>query len=186
LSIINRITTWTSQILTSASLNGEFNNVVNTLNNLDAGTTSWDVVKSASFLKGSATARTILQIQQGTTNLQTTTGSATFVSTSLAVTITPYFSASTIRIFVTGSIENTAGGSLTFVTVYRGATELSGTANGFTATASGSLVPCSIIILDSPASTSALTYTVKIRANANTAVFGDGTMNHVILAEEIG
>ena len=49
MSIINRITTWTSQILTSSSLNGEFNNVVNTLNNLDGATTAWTNVKAGTL-----------------------------------------------------------------------------------------------------------------------------------------
>ena len=62
MSVINRVTTWASQILTSSSLNGEFNNVVNTLNNLDSATSSWTNVKvgaltstSSTVLKGSAT-----------------------------------------------------------------------------------------------------------------------------------
>jgi hypothetical protein len=46
MSIISRLTTWGTQILTSASLNGEFNNVVNTLNNLDSATSSWTNVKT--------------------------------------------------------------------------------------------------------------------------------------------
>lgn len=46
MSIINRITTWAAgQVLKSADLNGEFNNVINLFNNLDATTTTWTNVK---------------------------------------------------------------------------------------------------------------------------------------------
>lgn len=54
MSVISRITTWTSQILTSASLNGEFNNVVNVLNNLDSATSTWTNVKAATINATSA------------------------------------------------------------------------------------------------------------------------------------
>lgn len=46
MSIINRLTTWTiGQVLKAADLNGEFNNITNLLNNLDAATTAWTNVK---------------------------------------------------------------------------------------------------------------------------------------------
>lgn len=47
MSLINRITTWGTQILTSSSLNGEFDNIVNLLNNLDGATTKWDQISVA-------------------------------------------------------------------------------------------------------------------------------------------
>lgn len=60
MSLISRVTTWVaSQILTSSALNGEFNNITNLLNNLDAGTTSWTNVKVGTL------------ISTGTTQLQT-------------------------------------------------------------------------------------------------------------------
>ncbi len=63
MSLFNRITTWAAaQILKASDLNGEFNNLVNGLNNLDAASTSWTNVKVGTFLstasttlKGSAT-----------------------------------------------------------------------------------------------------------------------------------
>ncbi len=49
-SIIQRITTWaTNSLLKSADINGEFNNVVNVLNNLDSATTTWDNVKTTTL-----------------------------------------------------------------------------------------------------------------------------------------
>lgn len=63
MSLISRLTTWASaQILTASALNGEFNNVVSTINNLDGTSTSWTGVKTGTLqstgvttLKGSAT-----------------------------------------------------------------------------------------------------------------------------------
>jgi hypothetical protein len=49
-SIFNRVTTWvTNQLLTSSALNGEFNNLVNTLNNLDSASTSWTNIKTTTL-----------------------------------------------------------------------------------------------------------------------------------------
>lgn len=51
MSIITRLTTWvSSQVLTASALNGEFNNIVNLINNLDAGTTPWTNVKPTNLL----------------------------------------------------------------------------------------------------------------------------------------
>lgn len=50
MSIISRLTTWTiGQVLKAADLNGEFSNITNLLNNLDAATTSWTNVKTATL-----------------------------------------------------------------------------------------------------------------------------------------
>jgi hypothetical protein len=45
MSLINRLTSWAyNQTILPADLNAEFNNIINLLNNLDAGTTPWDNV----------------------------------------------------------------------------------------------------------------------------------------------
>lgn len=50
MSQIQRQTTWASlQTLTASALNGEFNNIVNTWNNHDSGTSSWTSVKTAAL-----------------------------------------------------------------------------------------------------------------------------------------
>lgn len=50
MSLIARVTTWVSgQILTAAALNGEFNNIVNAINSLDAASTPWSNVKTATL-----------------------------------------------------------------------------------------------------------------------------------------
>ena len=50
MSLISRLTTWTvGQILKSADLNNEFNNITNLVNNLDSATTSWTNVKTSTL-----------------------------------------------------------------------------------------------------------------------------------------
>lgn len=56
MSIISRLTTWSiGQVLKAADLNGEFNNITNLLNNLDAATTTWTNVKVATLNSTTAT-----------------------------------------------------------------------------------------------------------------------------------
>lgn len=60
MSLISRITTWAAgQLLKSADLNGEFNNIVNTLNNLDAGSTPWTNVSTTNLTATNITPTTI-------------------------------------------------------------------------------------------------------------------------------
>jgi hypothetical protein len=52
MAVLSRLTTWNKdESITPSSLNNEFGNVVNTINNLDTGATVWDdvVTKSLSF-----------------------------------------------------------------------------------------------------------------------------------------
>jgi hypothetical protein len=79
MSIINRITTWTlNQILTSSALNGEFNNITNTLNNLDSATTPWDNVKTANLtVTGSLTLPTQYNITNWASYTPTIAGCGT-------------------------------------------------------------------------------------------------------------
>jgi hypothetical protein len=100
-------------------------------------------------------------------------------STGYSVTITPKFSTSKILVTANSSGGGAASGSIYF-TLYRGGTNLAtGTSpSAFCAirnNASGSapFSPVSMTVLDSPATTSATTYTVYFFSNAgNTAYFG--------------
>jgi len=101
------------------------------------------------------------------------------VSTGYSVTITPQFSTSKIYVVANSSGGGAASGSVYF-TIYRNSTNLaSGTSPSalcaIRCNASGSapFAPVCMSILDSPATTSATTYTVYFFSNAgNTAYFG--------------
>lgn len=68
MSIISRLTTWTiGQVLKAADLNGEFSNITNVLNNLDAGTTTWTIVNgtTSTITNLTATSATITTLGHG-------------------------------------------------------------------------------------------------------------------------
>lgn len=108
----------------------------------------------------------VIQTVQATYNTVTSTSSGTFVTTNLAATITPI--SSTSKIFVSYSIpvqSNTSSGIWT--TIYRGATNLGisgGTIQGFggaNLNISGAVwAVAAASYLDSPATTSPVTYTI--------------------------
>jgi len=109
----------------------------------------------------------VLQVVQGTYNLSSSTTGTSYVASGLTASITPLFSTSKILIITSSSITNSSAGSGgTNLTIYRNSTNL----GGGTATAladylvnsgtSSLWVPCSIIYLDSPTTTSSTTYTL--------------------------
>jgi hypothetical protein len=112
----------------------------------------------------------VLQVVNATYATAQTTTSTSYQASGLAVSITP--SSSTSKILITGNVPyDVYGGSgnQASLTMYRGATNLM--TNGFAIIASGSsneLQAGSMAVnwLDSPATTSATTYTIYFRANS--------------------
>tara|TARA_B100001248_G_C27057078_1_gene307859 strand:+ start:43 stop:540 length:498 start_codon:yes stop_codon:yes gene_type:complete len=110
----------------------------------------------------------IVQVQMGVTNSQTTTTSGNFDATNLFASITPKFSTSKILIMCSGGMNGPAGGGDNEVIGYKiyrsvggasfaqvestndGQAEFFGRSNTY--------VPLSINYLDSPSTTSAITY----------------------------
>ena len=134
---------------------------------------------------------TVIQVVQGTTSSPIGSTTAVNVATNLTASITPQFSTS--RILVSGMIWVSASLSTTqpVITLYRNGSSATSTGYGFGniySTAGGyseAVIPFSY--LDSPASTSSLTYTLYGR-NASTvgaAAFGDSNRLAVIILQEI-
>ena len=116
--------------------------------------------------------QTVIQVVQGTATTSTTTTSSTFVTTGLSATITPQSTNSKILVFANPLIYTSNSSTGPVLTVYRGATNLGvGTytypALGW-AFANNSSLGASFLInyLDSPATTSATTYTVYFLSTA--------------------
>jgi hypothetical protein len=132
---------------------------------------------------------------QSTTTTTTTTTSTTFVLTSSAATITPSSASSRIKITVSGCITanaTTIGGS-SFASIDRAGTNLGG-AQGFSqgtsmvsSSATDDIYPCAFTYIDSPATTSATTYTVTIRSSVSTQTtkWAQNAITAVIILEEI-
>ena len=115
-----------------------------------------------------ASAGVILQVVQSSTIANASTTSNSFVTTGISISITPKFATSKILIGAYGSaigIPTNAQPSLTF---YRGGSNLGGTEGQLlTFNANASLIQTPIVLqyLDSPATTSAITYQVYMRSN---------------------
>jgi hypothetical protein len=109
---------------------------------------------------------TVLQVVNGTLAGNVTTTSTSFVTTGLSATITPTKSTSKILAFVSGSGYVTVSNAQNTLTLYRNATNLNiNMVQYIYSSAGGSQVqsPVNFNYLDSPASTSSITYTVYFR-----------------------
>lgn len=102
----------------------------------------------------------VLQVVSTADSTQRSTSSGTMTASGCSVTITP--TSATSKIFVTFSsciFKNTDNAG--YLTIYRGATNLAGSSNQFQILSQPDrYIPCVMSYLDSPASTSALTYEV--------------------------
>ena len=105
------------------------------------------------------------------------TTSTSFVATSMTASITPRFSTSKILIMTTSAGRTTNSNTASLYTVYRNSTNLGGSDGLQIINESSGALWCSAAItyLDSPATTSATTYTIYFRASSGTAYFGWGT-----------
>jgi hypothetical protein len=143
-----------------------------------------------------ASAGSVLQVVQGSLTGQVSTTSTSYVTTGLSATITPKFSTSKVLIQVTLptcyiSTANVYG----YYTIYRGGTNL---ASGSGATANlggirsdGAALTTNVCFsfVDSPATTSATTYTVYFNQQTAGTVYINtfgGPTSYVVLSEIAG
>jgi len=111
----------------------------------------------------------VLQVKEASDGTSRTTTSTSFVTASntLSVSITPSSASNKVLIFANITYSYSSSGRVDF-TVYRGATNIA-PVSGFVANHSGSIeMPVSFMFLDSPSSTSALTYQVYWRMSSGT------------------
>tara|TARA_B100000941_G_scaffold188004_1_gene135363 strand:+ start:1076 stop:1609 length:534 start_codon:yes stop_codon:yes gene_type:complete len=121
------------------------------------------------------------------------TSSSSFVATNVTGTITPTSTSSKVLIMMTTSANNNNTNNTGMpITIYRnGSVNLSGAGDGFTEVetrGARSHMPVSIQVLDSPATTSATTYTMYTRSNSGSTVELPYSNNHetaVVILQEI-
>ena len=132
-------------------------------------------------------AGSVIQVVSANDNNNTVTSSASFVNTALAVTITPTSSTSKIYVVATGGLDNNTAGNSGYATITRNGTNLGHVNDGFSTIRSTarSLTPWSASFLDSPATTSPLTYTVQIRASSGSIEFPGSSQTKTITVMEI-
>jgi hypothetical protein len=122
----------------------------------------------------------VLQVVTNDTVASFSTASTSFVTTGITGSITPSSASSKILVFVNlGSVYNASTSGQPRWTLYRGATNLGGTAGGTTDnfgeifnSAGGIVASAYFSYLDSPSTTSSTTYTVYMRTNTGTAYTG--------------
>src|ERR1019366_3451083 len=126
-------------------------------------------------------------VQATTTAIFTTTSNTYQGVTGLSASITPSSASSRVRVTVTGTLSLSASDFME-VTVERGSTNIAATSFGeFISGSGGPIVPYAMTYIDSPASTSALTYQVFIRNEGNSASvsFGRANATQLLIVEEI-
>ena len=134
----------------------------------------------------------VLQVVSFSNGTQLASSSTSWVATALTASITPTASTSKILIMALGgTLDNNPGTNCQcYLSIFRNsATNLGQTNTGIVqAYTSGSTrlqVPCGLGYLDSPATTSATTYTVYLRTNGgNTMYYNvDATISTIVLQE---
>ena len=137
--------------------------------NLPAAVATGDVGTAAQFnnLRG---AFRILQVVQGTTTTVASTTSATYADTTLTASITPQSSTSKILVIVSQSIYTSASGTGANIRVDRSGTTVTTSIDQCYGTASGLSAQYNMSYLDSPATTSALTYKTTFARNAGAGI----------------
>lgn len=126
----------------------------------------------------------ILQVVQATSTTLVTSSSTTFVTSGLAVTITPTSATSTILVMANTGARNSSVSYVSVFTLFRGTvagTNLGEASNGMLGLYSGTnpfYTQVAVSYIDSPATTSATTYTLGMKVNnaANTVYAQNATL----------
>ena len=120
----------------------------------------------------------VLQVVTNTVATNTSTSSGSYVTTGIAVSITPIFSTSKVLVTITGG-QCDYNATQAIFTIYRGGTDLALNAYGFScfySSAAGEMqTPLSGQYLDSPATTSSTTYTIYFKKGAGSGTVYIGT-----------
>lgn len=178
------LTASTLTVTSSAAIQATLDMNSHKITNLASGSAATDAVAFSQFK--------ILQVQACTTQTSSSTTSATFTTTNSSCTITPSNSSNKVLVFASGTLTNNSlAATVISASLFRGSTNLMGLAGGaaINGSAAGTslLAPASMTYLDSPATTSATTYFVKIRSSdgATTANWGTTNLSQVMVLLEV-
>ena len=168
------------------------NNIINENANTITIGKSGDTVNLASG--ATAGFGKILQVVTATDDTERATSSTSFVTASntLSVNITPSATSSKIYIISTFSGGNTSINNSSFYTIFRDSTNLGNSSNGMNrirADANGAMgiTPTAVSILDSPSTTSSITYQIYTKSDGGDARINNGaSVRGSITAFEIG
>ena len=151
----------------------------------------------------------IIQVKMGTLTSKFNTASSSMVDCGLSVTITPKFNTSKILVQVSlGSLSNNERYKRAFMNIVRGSTnvitgdaatghEVTAALNSRSADDNHIQIPVSFMVLDSPATTNAITYkvqlsrgsdsgTVYLNGSAGADAYAGNTASTIIVMEVSG
>jgi len=133
----------------------------------------------------------VLQVVNATYGTQTSIATSTFTTTGLTASITPSSSTSKIFIAVSVPTNSASSGQNATITIYRNSTNLALNTNLGVLQGNGAPLYANInvVFLDSPATTSATTYTVYGQSSSGTVYFNNLGMpasSSIILMEIAG
>ena len=140
-----------------------------------------NTISAITALPASITTGKVLQVVQGKSATATVTSSTSFTATNLTASITPSSTSSKILIIAQGCGDNDADARQVYVTFYRDSTNLIGGLENSHASIYGTKRTIGSMagnFLDSPSSTSSLTYKVYMK------VAGGGTCEFISQNEE--
>ena len=147
-----------------------------------------NTISAITALPASISTGKVLQVVTNTHSTRFSTSSTSFVAaTGYTIAITPSATSSKVFVMVSSMQDIGASGRLAYATLYRGSTNL-GNSLGIGASHSDSgrlYTPVTLSVLDSPSSTSAVTYQVYFRTNSGAVVFNDTEGEAQLTAFEI-
>lgn len=131
----------------------------------------------------------IVQVVQFAAAVNDTTTSATYVVTADTITITPTSASNKVLVFASGALQSVTNNKTAFATLSRNGTNLgaaSGWCEGLSVSGGTLTTPCSMVYLDSPATTATTGYAVQIKSDGVGTVGFGNTGTASIVAIEIG
>jgi hypothetical protein len=156
---------------------------------LPAAVATGDVGTAAEF-NGLRGAFRILQVGANGTTTQTSSTSSSFVNTALSASITPQSTSSKILVMVSGYGFSSSSGTDTTIRLTRdqpSAPTVLQTGSAVFSANGGALIGCyNFIYLDSPATTSSITYRTQLARGAGTGIAYDeinGSLTTITLME---
>lgn len=145
-------------------------------------------LKSDAITSGDLPADSILEIVSDHGSSGGTINSTSYTSIGMEASITPSSTSSLILCLISGSLQQDDGnGAISFIRLRRDSTEISSTYTGFDSNDNAATFSYSLIHIDTPNTTSQITYSVQAKTTNSSSDFRPkGTGDNLILLEIAG
>jgi len=167
------------------------NNIINENANTVTIGKAGDTVNVVGTLQNNSSALVtgkVLQVVSNTAGY-TQTNNSTFTTTNYSINITPSSASNKILISAYGTLDNQGtSGNRANATIFRDSTNIGDATNGLNSVYGSNarvIAPFAMVVLDSPNTTSQITYTVRYRAVSGTVSINDQGETGQFIAMEI-